>query len=240
MTMWLAFIHLLFFGQGIPLNANGMVHNQGGAPASTLISKVCTALGTDGGTTSPAIDTSGANLLIYSIQGFATIDTASVSDNKSNTFPTGLTEYGTGGSPGSHIRMMYLSSPTVGSGHTFTYAQGATFSSMCVEAWSNMATSSVFDSGTDNGSTTGGSTCQAGSITPSSGVRVIIASVGTTDVSFAIDSSFTVDATAPYGGGGTPYGIGIASLLQVSGTTTNPTWTAANSTGCNIAAFVGS
>src|SRR6185295_7803049 len=121
-------------------------------------------------------------------------------------------------------RIFYWTNPTVGSGHTFTF--GGNTSAVCIEAWSNMATASVFDSGTDAGNNAAsGTTCAAGSITPSSGVKVVIATSAFNQDFTSIDSSFTASANISLAGGSN-YGDFIAHLLQTpNGASTNPTST---------------
>jgi len=224
--------------------AFGLNVSAGGA-TSALISSTCQGLGTNGGTTS-AINTTGANFIAISSTSFITIPNTDVSDSKSNGNPTALTSSAGSGSGSTPVqRIFYWTNPTVGSGHTFTIGTSGSFSSVCVEAWSNMATSSVFDSGGTLTDTTagmgGGTTCDQGSsVVPTSGAKVLISGISyNTTGAPTIDSGLTVDANVLIGGASN-YASGIASIRQSNGSSIRPIWTTGASAGnCNIAVFKG-
>lgn len=137
--------------------------------------------------TSGSIDTTGANLIvILGNSAFGGLGTPS--DNKSNTW-TALTEYG-----GNYKqRIWYCSSPTVGSGHTFSAS--ISFGRYSVLAFSGAETTSVFtaeNGGTDGG--TGVDTIQTGSVTPNGANDLFVAGCyweGTTSTNSSVNSGFT-------------------------------------------------
>lgn len=211
----------------------------GGGGNPTLVIASCQPLGANGGTTS-SINTSGANFIVVSVFGFATGAPWAVTENKGNGAATDLTNYPQ--SSASDVRISYWTNPTVGSGHTFTVTGASSFSGVCVAAYSGMVTSSVLDSGTDVGTSSGTTTCQAGSITPSSGKKVVIAAMAgnSATATDSIDSSYVQDGDVALSGG-VNFAGSIAHLIQTpNGSATNPTWTSP-STGiaCAIAAFKG-
>lgn len=209
-------------------------------PTPVLIVKSCQGLGANGGTTS-AIDTTGANFIVITKNTYNVSPAGVPSDNKSNGSPTALTAY-VATTQGS-VTIYYWTNPTVGSGHTFTDTSSASYLTLCIEAWSNMATSSVFDSGTDAGTNGSGSaSCAAGAITPSAGGnRVIIASAvsqanGTSTLS---GGGLTKDAGVDFSSGN-QFGGYIGSFVQSAGAAITGTWSGGGTlSGCGIAAFKG-
>src|SRR6516164_6555384 len=101
---------------------------------------VITGLGTDGGT-SPAIDTTGATLLVISV-GYYAAATKTVSDSYSNTW-TPLTAQENSGDDGN--RLWYALNPVVGTGHTFTITGSGVYLSACIAAFRGVANVTPFD-----------------------------------------------------------------------------------------------
>lgn len=170
-------------------------------------------------TTTSAIDTTGANLIVLAVAGNNTALT--VSDNKGNTW-TALTNHAVGGGNAISSRFYYCFNPTVGSGHTFS------------NSLSYVATSAVAYSGADtspfdqeNGTATGSlvSSLATGSITPSVNDELVLAAMaaGKSATTLAIDSSMSVD-TFFNPVSGVSYGGAIASLVQTTAAAINPTW----------------
>ena len=201
-----------------------------------------TAGGNTGATTS-GLNTTGANFLIIGL-GYFPGNTITISDSVNggagNTW-TALTAYaGT-----LAAQMWYVQNPTnVGANHTFSFsATGAVYGNMAAEAWSSMATSGVFQTGTDNGTNSGGTevtTLQVGSITPS-GPTIVFSCIGygdTTGETLSMNDSFTL---ADHVAMGSQQGMGLAYLIQTSGSAINPTWSFGGSItewcGAGIAAF---
>ena len=142
-----------------------------------------TALSGQSTTTSSAIDTTGANFLVFAVSFYgATVP--SVSDNKGNTSNyQQLTVYG---SPSYSTVLFYCASPTVGTGHTFTVTGTSIFFAAEVQAFSGIVAVSPFQAGTDSGAAqSSGTSIQPGSISPT-GNSLIISSLGFDDDSACV------------------------------------------------------
>jgi hypothetical protein len=160
--------------------------------------------------TTPAIDTTGATLIIIA----AADDVApSVHDSAGNTWtPLTLWDQGTT----MLLRLFYCVNPTTSTSHTFTAV--GDLSGLAVEAWAGNA--AVFD--VENGNTaTGASTIQTGALTPSHDGALIIAAAGHGPFSATIDSGFTKEDE--WAGGSRV--VTMAYLLQGSAVPVNPTFT---------------
>lgn len=189
------------------------------------------------GSTSAAIDTTGATLLVMTT-GHQSGNTLVVSDSYGNTW-TSLTASSGGTDPVSDI--YYVNNPTVGSGHTFTTSGGAfIFAVAQTYAFSGNDTSSPFDVENTNFVPYFTSTpdIQTGSVSPTNDNSLIVAAVGTNTgtTPFTIDSSFTgVLAQALVGSQNV--GAGGAYLIQGSKAAVNPTWTITSGSG-NLSAAI--
>lgn len=172
------------------------------------------------GTTTGAVDTSGADLLVVTVSdGFGAIGT--VTDSKSNTW-NALTTY-TQGATGGRVTIYYAYNPNVGSGHTFTYAGANVFCAVEMTAWSGALLTDPF--GTENGATTAGATSlSTGSVTPSEDNMLLISvlSFGASNTA-AINSSFTISHQGNYSAA-TNYGGAQAYKVQSSAGAENPQW----------------
>ena len=138
-------------------------------PAAHLIAHVEGGSTVNGVTTS-AIDTSNSTLLVAIGASFEGATEPTLSDSKSNTWIPLTAQSITANS---RCRMFYVLSPSVGSGHTFTWSGTGTAPSICVMAFAGNIT--AFDQ--QNGATTPGnaSTQATGSITPSSDNALVVA-----------------------------------------------------------------
>lgn len=198
-----------------------------------------TPAGNSGGT-SPAITTTGANLIVLATTITAAA-TASVSDSKSNTW-TALTAAAAGVSQKSQI--FYCLNPTVGTGHTFTVNNSGGFESMCIAAFSGAKSSSAFDQQNTNAiDVPGGTTIQPGAVTPTVNKSLIVTTFGTAFVDagagVSINGGFNVIDYVPLSAG-TYFGTALAYLVQNVAAQANPTWTASvsgNSLTATIATF---
>ena len=85
------------------------------------------------GGASSAIDTTGANLIVVMASYYRTVPASDFTDSKGNTW-TALTERIL---PDIAARIFYCVNPTVGTGHTFSFADGGTafYSSFGVRAY---------------------------------------------------------------------------------------------------------
>ena len=170
----------------------------------------------------PAIDTTGADLIVVfgaSIFGYATL-----TDSESNTW-TSLTGQ-------NHIgfyfgRIYYCVTPITSATHTFTYATTSFFPSLCVQAWSGVA-ASPFDQ--ENGATYGQFPDQPvvpGSVTPSEDDELLVTGLSWgnagADTVIGINSGFTVsdDEQMLTGQNG---GAAMAYKVQTSAGAENPEW----------------
>lgn len=177
----------------------------------------------------PAMDSSGANLLVcmfWAITGFP----VTISDSKGNTWtqPTPVTVLGA-----YEMSVAYCEgSPTVGSGHTFSMSSIIGVSLLGVIAFSGAKSASSYDTLVAAG-TSAGNTLQPGSLTPAENNEVLITYVWGTDsvpTSLAINSSFTEveDITDTANANNQ---LGLAYKIQTTGGAENPTWTASGWTG---------
>lgn len=210
----------------------------GGGPA--LIASVATG-GTINGVTSSAIDTTGANFLIATVSWYAAVSNiqlAQFSDSKGNTWSE-LTVAGLPGSTNTANRVFYCVPTSVGTGHTFTASQTATYPAIAVMAFSNMS-ATPFDQQSE-GEATATNTVQPGSITATQANSVLFcaASFDVNATTVSIDLSFTgLVQAAPSSGNNV--GVGLAYRIDTSAAATNPTWTktgAASHMASTIAAF---
>lgn len=199
-------------------------------------------LGSASTTTTPAIDTTGATLLVLALTYYNAFARPTVADSKGNTW-TRLTEYGdTGGGAGSICitALYYATNPTVGSGHTFSLTTPSPeYAPIAVLAFSGVATVSPFDA--QNGSsTTVSATLATGSVPPAGNGGVFVTAFGFDQPDTpAIDSGFTISEAVAYNNTVT-FGQSVAYLIQGAGSAVNPTWTrgtAGNSGSAALAAF---
>ncbi len=210
--------------------------------AFTLIANTAKASAAGADTTTNAIDTTGANLIVINVAWLnGGGRTMSFSDSKSNTW-TAMPIQQQGG--GLAQDSFYCYAPTVGSGHTFTASKGGSniFSSVYVQAWSGAGTS-PFDQ--SNGAIlTAVTTAEAGSITPTQSNELIVAYLEeneATAFAVSIGSSYTISDQITAVGGGT-IGGAFAYLLQGSAAATNPSWswnTGTHDANLSIASFKG-
>jgi hypothetical protein len=167
--------------------------------------------------TTPAIDTTGADLIV--IAYCASAINVDPTDSKSNTL-TGLTASSFSGVV---VRLYYIPTPTVGTNHTFSIADAASPGpTLCVTAWSGSAIS-PFDQ--QNSGNSSGTTVQTGSLTPSFNNELIIAATAH-ETGFAvssIDSSFTISDDI-VGVGGQHDGGTQAYFVQNVAGAVNPTF----------------
>lgn len=168
-------------------------------------------------TTSPGIDSSGANLLIAP-NAISEASYGTTSDNKSNPY-TNLTKYG-GGSP-YHTYQTYCEEAdiaAVGSGHTASNSFAAARVGLIAVTG---ADPTPFDneSGADSNSVT---SIQPGSITPSVDGCLLVSTLQAA-------SAGAITAPAGWTVVGNDSGLGaIAYLIQGTAAAVNPTWTTAS------------
>lgn len=186
--------------------------------------------------TTPAIDTTGATIIVVALGQINLIAICAITDSKGNTY-TPLTAQT--GAPFPYSRLFYCISPIVGSGHTFTADNGGANiqGGIAVQAFSGG--SPVFD--VENGVNSGfGNSQQPGSVTPSVNNSLIVTAVCTDNdgITFAINSGFTITDSVDTGTGGAfVSGFGLAYLVQGTAGAINPTWSWSG-TGSNAMATI--
>ena len=199
----------------------------GYAPTVTVAAPTTIALvahttkqpGANGGATD-AIDTTGATIVILVVSGYGPTASQTPTDSKSNTW-TALTRKVQGNAG---CQIYYAVNPTVGSGHTFTYAATDVYATIQVLAYSGVATSTPFD--VENGATGAAvSTLATGSVTPAADNSLIVAGLclDTTVTNMAINASFTLQDGQAWSGGGAEAGYD-ADQIQTTATARNPAW----------------
>lgn len=186
--------------------------------------------------TTPAIDTTGATLLIAYLNDFSALNAPT--DSKSNTWtPLTLQHVNV------YSNIYYAKNPTVGAGHTFSTGAGIV-PVIYVAAFSGADTTAPFDN--ENGVTgfLGVSSQQPGSITPSNNGELVVTGIGLssnpTSGSITIDSGFTITDSNLYQNA-VNFGGGLAYLVQGSAAAINPTWSWTGNTtelSANIASFI--
>lgn len=230
---------------GLSLASRRYLHSQtripgpgGKSPAAAGITFVTSGSASSGvpantSTTGP-LDTTGANLLVvltFNDNGTVLSGTP-VSDNKSNTWAAG-NEYDDGVVGRAITQIYYCYNPsTVGSGHTFTCSQSASFNSICVLVFKGLV--SGFDTGKQSGHGAGSGTptsIQPGSLTASgvpalyiTGLTLDYASgVSSPPSGWTINQSFTIPVTQVAADNDNP---GAAAYFIQTGSTSalNPTW----------------
>ena len=189
--------------------------------------------------TTPAINTTGANLLIVLAGSIDNFTAPTITDSKSNSW-TALSTYNAGESWPT-MTIFYSAGGTVGSGHTFTATASALFPSIVAMAFSGADTGAPFDgedSGTDSADST--ESVQPGSITPNTDNALVVTglSLFTSTDDPDIDGGFTEGPFIIFQGS---QSIPIASayLIQTSAAAANPTWswTGASTRTTAIASF---
>lgn len=178
------------------------------------------------GGTSSAIDTTGADLLVFLVS--CHIGTPTVSDSKGNTW-NALTRSGTGNTA---AQIFYAKNPTVGTGHTFTISGTEIYPSVYVQAFSGADLTDPFDQ--ESGAVANSvATIQPGAITPSANDALLVTLVSHERASASINSGFT--ESGDIGIGGNIIAGAAAYLIQTSAASVNPTWTIPSSATDGIA-----
>lgn len=182
--------------------------------------------GASGGSTTPSINTTGADLIVVGIVQ-TRLNTATLTDSKSNIW----TAIGTLQNSGQEaVQLFYCSPPTVGSGHTFTVTGTSSFSSAFVQAFSGSA-STPLDQQTGNNSGAAALSIASGSITPTQDNEVICVMYGNEGSagSQAMDSGVTI--TDIQGISGPAWGSSMGYKVQTAAAAINVTGsTATNAT----------
>lgn len=173
------------------------------------------------GTGNVTLDTTGANFLVAVVGWYTAAGASAVpQDNLGNSW-VGLTPQN-GVSPPDSCQIYYVEAATVGSSQEFSLnVTGNSYSWAAVYAFSNMATSGVFN--VQNGTTNQSSPVQPGSITPSAGDVVICGfSTDRANATATINDSFATPIVQP----NASIECGAASyLIGAAASPLNPSWT---------------
>jgi hypothetical protein len=177
-------------------------------------------------TTTPNIDTTGANLIVMGAAWYNG-GTVTFSDSAGNPSPTLLTVYQSNTASVAAVQMAYWYSPTLSSTHNFTFSStAACYASVYVSAWGGAA-ASPFDQQYGNGPVAGNTLIQPGLVTPASNNELIVSICATSNTGSTvptIDSGFTVSDALAYLASNY-FGGGMAYLKQTTAAAVNPTWT---------------
>jgi len=216
-------------------------HAVAGSNPFTLIAHTSAGSTINGGTTvtSPAINTTGANLFLIGICGYSSPPTDTVSDSSgSNTYTLGPSA---AQNTAQNASLWYKYAPATGTSQTFTTVSGGSgYRSITVEAFSGAA-SSPYDQH-NSALAASGTTIQAGSITPSvnNELAAIVGSVADATLTMAsINQSFILTDTVT-GVTNERVGCGLSYLKQTTAAAVNPTYTASGSSSSGLGAAMAS
>lgn len=190
--------------------------------------------------TTPAIDTTGANLLVLCLHRYQGASENTISDSKGNTW-TGLT---LSTRSDAKCRIFYCANPTVGSSHTFSASSVSNTSpAITVSAWSGAHASAPYASIENQGNAAAASsTLQPGSVTASAAPALLITTItsatyGPTNPTI---SGWTKTNLVSFNAGTNMAGC-MAYLVQDPASAINPTWANLDTSlgkAASIAAFV--
>ncbi len=210
----------------------------GGGNASIALISHTYATNSGSSATTPAINTTGATLLIAVVANYQTAPPAPT-DSQGNTWH-GLTSYQDGGN-NRFITIFYCYNPTTSPTQTFT-ANGS-YPTILASAWSGtMTTSAVFDTQNGTGTDATVTSLNSGPITPARTGELIVsgflAIYTHNPAGQAIDSGFTI--LDPQTGAGNGEFADMAYLIDSANNSVNPKWSWTNAdsqVGADIAAF---
>jgi hypothetical protein len=191
----------------------------------SLIASTSVLSSVSGSVTTPAINTSGADLLVALNSGGYAPNQGSISDSKANTWSSAIVKAISGSL---YTAILYCHNPVVGTGHTFTFSCTDTqYGSLGVLAFSGSQTADPVTDQSNSNTSSGVTTATPGPITPSANHALIISGLTTSpsgnETGFTIDSSFIISVSNPFLSGSN-YGGAIAYLAQANATAVNPTW----------------
>ena len=201
--------------------------------AFSLVSQVAQGSPDGNGFTTGSIDTTGAHLLVAFVASYDGATAPTLSDSKGNTW-TGRTAVSRSGAQRGRFHDV-TTTPTVGTGHTFTLTGSGVFASLLVLAFSESA-SPAFDGESAGSTFSAANSAQPGSLTPSVNDSVLITALALDGVSTeSINGGFTLTNEAENVPGAC-YGVTGAYLIQTTAAAANPTWTLFNQSGCCLMA----
>lgn len=174
------------------------------------------------GSTTPAINTTGADLIVIAVSSFSTNPEPVLSDSKGNIW-TPLTLQ-VSGNP--QIRLWYVRGGTFGLAHTFTLTGVASFSALAVQVFSgSLANPFDVESGNSQGASNGNF---PGPLTPNFANSLLVTGISNTDLTFSADVLITLGYTITdviSSVNGVNFAVAIAYLIQVGApSSSNPLW----------------
>lgn len=176
---------------------------------------------------SPAIDTTGADLLVAIVCDDST-NTATLSDSNSNTW-TFLTAHANGTN---RVRIAYCQGAAVGAGHTFKLTGTSSQPSLSVAAFSGSAASPLDQQNGANDPNN--SQLQTGSVTPGQDNELLVFGLGQhspTSAHAATVDVGTILQQASYNSG-VSFGNVLAYQIQTTATARNPNFSWVSPAGC--------
>jgi hypothetical protein len=180
--------------------------------------------GGGGNVTTPAINTTGANLIVISTGNHANgVVPSNIGDSFGNTY---VAAGSAAANFGGDSRIFYCYAPIVGTGHTFTFI-GTNYGAMQVTAWSGAAASPV-DQGTGGWLDASVSSYPGPTITPTANGELIIAAAmidNTAGPGYASVSGGFAFSDSDAGASGLNCPSAQAWLIQATAGAAGPTWT---------------
>lgn len=192
---------------------------------------------TDTTSTTPNIDTTGANLIVIAVSSYSDATIPTITDSKGNTWTNISHSTLTGNGRSS---LYYCLNPIVGSGHYFTTAQVGSYANILAMAFSGAKATSALENNTGATTLVSGATSLAtGSITPTEDNELIVSALcfGATNT-ISIDSGMTIAQQAQYYTNSI-FGIMGAYKIQTTATAINPlaSWGTSTPASASIACF---
>lgn len=184
--------------------------------------------------TTAGVNTTGANLLVVSLNSENQTGIGFLSDSYSNTWVE-LTEQTLFGV--ALTRLAYCLNPTVGAGHTFSWGHSDTqYWAITVAGFSGVATSSAFDK--ENGGTnSGAATITAPSLTPTNANSLVVSGMsywnaqGSGIPAVSGGSYAITDAAAATGNA---YPVALAYWVQTTATAAAASWSWTGNTNSTV------
>jgi hypothetical protein len=185
--------------------------------------------------TTSSINTTGANVIIIAASYFSVSGGVTPTDNKSNTWNQ-LTD---GDSTDAKMTMFYCYNCIVGTGHTFSYSDTASYPVLAVVAFSGGPATDPFDQ-QNNNAVTSGTSLSTNGVTPTENNELVVTglSLASSPQTASINSSFIISNQLDHSPGEHMFGA-LAYKIQTSAGAENPTWSWTTSTyiGTTVATF---
>lgn len=183
----------------------------------TQASKAGTSANTN---TTTNINTTNAKLIVVACGSYTPGGIPTLSDSQGNTW----TLDNSYADSQDLLRFFYCINPSISVSHNFTYAGTGCFP--CLSVLVIGGDDAAHDAGADNGNSSTDATVQTGPVTPSVDNSIAITGVviNSSGAVFSVDSPFTI-RTSANGDASNGNSIGVATDIQTTATTRNPTWT---------------